>query len=140
MVRKVIALSLVVVMMVLGFGCASIDKTSNFNGLALTAEGKNNVAHYNAKNWGFYLLWIPLLTGDTDKVSSAGAKGLNINTTFMKDTVNLESVSDMMSRVAKGDGATILEDVNSTSMNIVFWFPLPIFFYKQVTMTGNGVK
>ena len=52
----------------------------------------------------------------------------------------VSAVSDMVSEVAKDDGATILEDVNSKNMNILFWFPLPIFFYKTVTMTANGVK
>jgi hypothetical protein len=136
---KITAVLLCLALLISAFGCASLQKATEFNDLDLTAEGKTNVAHYNAKNWGLYLLGIPLITGDTDKVSEVTEKGLNINSVFLKDTVNLDSVADMMTRAAKADGATIIEDVGSTRSNV--WIAsLLVIFFRSVSMTGNAVK
>ena len=140
MVRKAIALTMIVSLLVAGFGCASMKKTDNFNGLDLTAEGKQNVAHYNANCWGLYLLSIPLITGDPENLNVIDENKIQINMAFLTDTVNLSSVADMLSSEAKADGATILEDVNSSRKNLLMWFPLPIFFIRSVTVTANGVK
>ena len=140
MFKKVVAVTTIIALMAIGFGCASIARTDKFNGLDISAEGKDNVYHYNANCWGFYLLSIPLITGDPEDVSIMDKSKIQINMVLMKDTVNLDSVAEMLSRNAKDDGATILEDVSSVRSNILFWFPLPIFFFKSVTMTANAVK
>ncbi|MCD6385085.1 hypothetical protein J7M23_04835 [Candidatus Sumerlaeota bacterium] len=136
MVTK-IAVALVCIGLLFAFGCASVQKATTFNGLDLTAEGKTNVGHYNAKNWGLYLLGIPLITGDTDKISEITEKGMTINTVFLKDTVNLDSVSDMLTRVAEADGATIIEDLSSSRSNTLVFL---VFFIRSVQMSANGVK
>ena len=140
MARKVVVLSMIVALLVSGFGCASTRKTNNFNGLSLNAEGKTSVNHYTGNAWGIYLLSIPLLTGDTEKETIVEQNKIQINIAVMKDTVNLDSVADMVSRSAAADGCNILEDVNSTLSSVLIWFPLPIFFYKSVTVQGNGLK
>lgn len=128
---------LICIGLVFGSGCASVQKSTSFNGLDLTTEGKTNVGHYNAKNWGLYLLGIPLITGDTDKISEITEKGMSINTVFLKDTVNLDSVSDMLTRCAKSDGATIIEDLVSSRSNTYVFL---VFFIRSVQMSANGVK
>jgi len=136
MTRKVIAVVLVVVLVLSLFGCASIKKASTFNGMKLSL-GKENVAHYNGKNWGIYVLWIPILTGDTDKVSGEG--GAIINTTFLKDTVNLDSLAEMITRNAKEDGANTVVDMVS-SRSTVWMAPFLVVFVKSVNMSASGVK
>ncbi len=138
MFKKSIAL-LVCVGMLLSFGCASIQKGSSCNGLALTAEGKTNVGHYNASNWGIYLLSIPLLTGDTEKEFKLSEEGVTTSIAFMKDTVNVDRVEEMLTRAAKDDGATIVEDMTSSRKSV--WFaPLLVIFIKSVQISANGVK
>lgn len=136
--RKGAALLLVVAMLVMSVGCASIHTAKHFNGLALTPEKTeaNNVGHYAGRNWGIYLLWIPLITGDSDAVTGPG---FAINTTLLKDTVSMDAVLAMVSRVAKKDGATSLEDVsgNQTSM----WFaPLLVIFFRTAQGGASGIK
>jgi uncharacterized protein YceK len=127
----------VVVAVLLVCGCASLHKATSLNGLDLSGNNKTNVGHYNAKNWGLYLLGIPLITGDTEKVSDITEKGLTINSVFLKNTVNLDSVAEMLTRTAKKDGATIVEDMVSGRSNAYIF---PVFFIRSISMSANGVK
>ena len=117
-----------------------MGKTTEFAGMSLSAEGKDSVAHYNGNAWGIYLLTIPLITGDTEKAKETMNPPISFSFTFLKDTVNLESVSKMVSEVAEADGCTTLEDVNSHRLSLLSMFPIPIFYFKFVTVTANGVK
>jgi len=140
MLKKWIALLTGIVFIVAAFGCATMEKASTFNGLQLTAENKDNVAHYNGKNWGIYLLSIPLITGNTEKLSSVTEEGIVIATpALLKDTVSLDSVAEMVTRTAKADGAEVVEDMVSTTKN-VWIFPLLVIFYRGVQISANGVK
>ena len=135
--RKITVLFLVVALMVSGFGCASIYKAERLNGLDLTVEGKSNVGHYFANNWGIYLLPLPLITGDTDKVSEVSEGGATINMTFLKDTVTLDCVVDMLTRSIAADGATAVEDMTS---KVSSFYLFPIFVFKSVSVSASGVK
>ncbi len=133
--KKAMVFCLGVALLVFVFGCASLQKGTSFNGLNLTAENKSNVAHYNGTNWGIYLLGIPLITGDTDKA----VDGVMFNTSLLNDTVNLDSVGDMITKVAKKDGSTAVEDLVSSRKSI-WLMPTLVLFYKRVEMSANGVK
>lgn len=112
-------------------GCASLKKGTSFNGLEL--DGENPVAHYNARNWGLYLLSIPLLTGDPAKADSL------INTTVLSDTVNVDALADAVTAAAHADGATEVTDMVSSRSSV--WIPpLLVVFYKSATMSANGVR
>jgi len=134
--RKFAVILLCVIFLFAMFGCASVKKASTFNGLKL-CQGKENVGHYHGKNWGIYVLWIPILTGDSDKVEADG--GALINTTLLKDTVNLDSLAAMITRIAKADGADTVVDMVS-SRNTVWVAPFLVVFMKNVSMSANGVK
>jgi len=96
------------------------------------ASTENNVAHINGDNWGVYLLWLPILTGDTAKPGSIAV---------MKDTVNVPSVVDMVTKKGKDHGATkVLDLVSSKSSIPVFWFIIPIVSLKFVEVSGNAVN
>ncbi|MFH0794907.1 MAG: hypothetical protein V2A74_12840 [bacterium] len=136
--RKGAAWVLMVTMMALSVGCASIYEAKDFNGLSLTPEkpASSNVKAYSGRNWGIYVLWIPILTGDTDKVVK---QEFQINTTLLKDTVSMNGVLEMISRVAKSQGATSLEDVSGTQSSI--WFaPLLVVFIKSASGGASGIK
>jgi len=61
------------------------------------------------------------------------------NTSLLNDTVNIDSVGDMITKVAKKDGSTAVEDLVSSRKSI--WIiPTLVFFYKHVEMSGNGVN
>ncbi len=138
--RKVVGILSLILLVIVGLaGCASIEKAKNFNGLYLTESGKTNVAHYNAQNWGIYLLSIPLITGDTEKEFSLSEKGVTLSSAFFKDTVNLDCVAAMLTKAAKDDGATMVTDMVSTRRTI--WIaPLLVFFIRSNEISANGVR
>ena len=76
-----------------------------------------------------------MLTGDTDKA----VEGVLINTSLLNDSVNVDSVGDMITKVAKEDGSTVVEDLVSSRKSI-WLIPTLVLFYKHVEMSGNGVK
>ncbi len=136
---RVISVLAMLALVVFLIGCASVQKAKSFNDLSLTETGKTNVAHYNAANWGIYLLSIPLITGDTEKEFALSEKGVTLSSAFGKDTVNLESVAGMLTKAAKADGSTMAVDMQSSTSNV--WFvPLLVIFIKTVEISANGVK
>jgi hypothetical protein len=111
-------------------GCASLQKGTSFNGRMV--DGQAPAAHYSAKNWGIYLLWIPLLTGNTNH------PGRIVNTTLLSDTVNVDSLGDMITHQAQTDGATGVNDIVSSRSSL--WLPpFLVLFYKSATMSATGV-
>jgi len=136
MCKKAMVFCLGMALLVFVFGCASLQKGTSFNGVNLTAENKANVGHYNGANWGIYLLGsIPLLTGDTDKA----VEGVLINTSFLNDSVNVDQVGNMITKAAKEDGSTVVEDLVSSRKSI-WLMPTLVLFYKRVEMSANGVN
>ncbi len=112
-------------------GCASMQTATVLNDQKIGDAG-NNVAHINGDNWGVYLLWIPILTGDTAKPGSIAV---------MKDTVNVPSVVDMVTMKSKEmKGTKTLDLVSSRSSLPVFWFIVPIVSLKFVEVSGNSVN
>ncbi|HOK04803.1 MAG TPA: hypothetical protein P5105_04395 [Victivallales bacterium] len=112
-------------------GCASMQVATTLNDQKI-ASTENNVSHINGDNWGVYLLWLPILTGDTAKPGSIAV---------MKDTVNVPSVVDMVTKKGKEQGATkVLDLVSSRSSIPVFWFIIPIVSVKFVEVSGNAVN
>lgn len=132
MFRKFLILGVIIAFMFICFGCASIQKGSSFNGLTITDQsGKSNVGHYNARNWGIYVIKWGLITGDTSRPNQL------FNISFLNDNVNVDKVGEMLTASAKKDGATAVEDLVSARSSMYFF---PVFFFKTASMSGNGVK
>jgi uncharacterized protein YceK len=115
-------------------GCASVKTAKTFNGQKIDASG-TPVAHINANNWGYYMLWIPILSGGTAE-GSVGQIAVN------KDTVSVESMVDLITRESKAMGATKTVDLQS-DLNSISILPIPIpflFSLKTVEVSGNAVK
>ncbi|MFA6566976.1 MAG: hypothetical protein WCS96_02075 [Victivallales bacterium] len=129
MIKKLIALCLTASLFIV-VGCASVQTAQKLNDQKLTTGGEVSIGNVNASNWGLYLLWIPVLTGDTDKVGSIA---------FVKDTVNTESVVAVATKKAKDMGATKSVDLN-TSTSSIWIMPLFVVFFKSVQVSTNAVK
>jgi len=138
--KKILIVLCVVLAVVFVFqGCASIKKAETFNGVNITdTPNKKNVAHYNGKNWGLYFLFIPLITGDADKVSEVTSIGGSLHFVFLKDNVTVDGVANMITKVSKNAGADSVEDLYSSRGCFPILFPL--FYIKSVQMSANAVK
>ena len=113
-------------------GCASVQTAKNLNGQKIDAAG-SPVAHINANNSGYYLLWIPLIAGQTE----AGCVG---KIGFCKNTVTVDCMVDVVTRESKAQGGTKTLDLAShvSSMPML---PIPFLFnIKCVEVSGNAVK
>ncbi len=126
--KKFLSFFLIVSLIIVFAGCASVAKTSNFQGL--NVKGKTPVNYY-ASNWGVYLIMIPLFTGNPEKATAF------LNTTLLKDTVNLDGVAKIISDCAKKDGANELDSIVSKSSSV---FMPPFFIIKSASMSANGLK
>jgi hypothetical protein len=75
-------------------------------------------------------LSIPIVSGST---APSGA------TIWGQDTVNVKSVTEMVTAKSKELGATSTVDLKSNTSGI--WiFPLFVVFYREVQVSGNAVK
>jgi len=113
-------------------GCASVDVGKTFNDQRISEERYNGVAHLNGDCWGIYLLSIiPLITGDTSSNGNVIA--------ILQDTVNVDSVTDMVTRKSKELGAT--RTIDLVSQRSSFWLGfLFVFWYKDCQVSGNAVN
>lgn len=133
MLKKIVAGMLAVSMLALS-GCASVQKGEEFAGLGLSdTPGTSPVAHYNAKNWGIYLLTIPLITGDTTRPNTL------FGISLLSDEVDVDSVGAMLATAAARDGASSIEDLTSSRFGALVFLPIPLF-YRSVAMSANGVQ
>ncbi|HNX52668.1 MAG TPA: hypothetical protein PLD51_02095 [Pontiellaceae bacterium] len=113
-------------------GCASVQTSKNLNGQKIDAAG-TPVAHIHAKNSGYYLLGIPLIAGQTE-AGSVGKIGLG------KDTVNVSSMVDVVTRESKALGGTKTVDLSSR-VDSMPMLPIPfVFTIESVQVSGNSVK
>lgn len=113
-------------------GCASVQTAKILNGQKIDVSD-SPVAHIHAKNSGYYLLWIPLIAGQTE-AGSVGRIGLG------KNTVTVECMVDVVTRESKSLGGTKTVDLAShvSSMPMI---PIPfVFSIKSVEVSGNAVK
>lgn len=111
-------------------GCASVQTASNedLSGQKISAAPAADVAHINGSNWGVYCLWLPIAAGSTDNPGS---------TVWFKDTVNVKSVTKMVTGKSKELTGTHTLDLVSSANSM--WI-MPVFFLKDVQVSGNAVK
>ena len=112
-------------------GCAStqVAKGTDLSGESLSSSG-SNVAHVYGTNWGLYCLSIPLISGSTDNTGAI---------VWGQDTVNVASVTKMVTTKAKNLGGTATLDLKSNTSS--FWiFPTFVLFIKGVEVSGNAVR
>jgi uncharacterized protein YceK len=126
--RFAVVLALVAVAGMLA-GCATVQTATRFNGQQVTEANATPVAHVNAKNWGIYLLSIPLITGDPE----TGVP------TVLKDTVNVDTAVHMVTAESQQLDATRTTDITSSRQSI--WIaPFLVLFYQSVQASGNATR
>ncbi len=108
-------------------GCASVQEATpkDLNSEKIAVTG-NTVAHLNAENWGLYFFIIPLITGSTDKPGEM---------VFLKDTVRVENVAELLTRKSKEMGATQTLNMVSRHNTFVWWLG-----FRDVQISANAVK
>jgi PBP1b-binding outer membrane lipoprotein LpoB len=129
--KKMLTAAVAAVTIVVLAGCASVQTAGpeDLNTQKLTTtQGVTDVSHVHGLNWGFYLLSIPIFSGSTEKPGSM---------LFNKDTVNVHSVVNMVTKKSQELGATHTVDLQSGASSM--WI-FPVFFIKEVQVSGNAVK
>lgn len=127
--RKLMFLAAAAVTAMLVQGCASVQVADKLNNQKIATAG-SNVAHVYGENWGIYCLSIPIVSGSTDKPGS---------TVWGQDTVNVKSVTDMITQKSKTLGGASTLDLKSNTSS--FWImPTFVCFFRSVEVSGNSVK
>lgn len=129
--KKIVLLTIAVIGLALMQGCAStqVAQDKDLSGQNLSVSG-TNVAHVYGSNWGLYCFSIPLISGSVDKPGSVA---------WGEDTVNVPSVTKMVTAKSGALGATSTLDVSSNTK--CYWiFPTLVLFLKDVEVSGNGIK
>ena len=127
MIKKISALCLMAALVVV-VGCTSVQTATGpkLNDQKLTLGGEQSIGNINVNNWGLYLLWIPIITGDNENIGSVA---------WFKNTVTLEDVVGVATKKAKDMGATKAVDLTSTVTPGCF-----LFNVKQVQVSVNAIK
>jgi hypothetical protein len=112
-------------------GCSSLETTKNFNGMDVTARRTQPIAHINARVNGVFLFdALPFFCGSVNHVDKVAA---------FVNTVSLNNTMGLVSREARGLGATKLVNVQSYYESIWMWYTL-IFWYRQMQVSATAVK
>lgn len=109
-------------------GCASVQTADDLSGQKISTTAAADVAHINGDNWGIYCLWLPIVSGSTDNPGS---------TVWFKDTVTVKCVTKMVTAKSKELASTHTLDLKS---NVNSMWIMPVFFFKDVQVSGNSVK
>lgn len=128
MIKNLILSAFVAAGLAFAAGCASTQVADDLSGQKLTlTPAAKDVAHVYARTWGFYCLWIPIVTGDTEKPGSSA---------WFTDTVNVKCVTKMLTAKSKELKATNTLDIKSNTSGL--WI-MPVFFINSVEVSGNAV-
>ncbi|MEG2076802.1 MAG: hypothetical protein RRY34_09890 [Victivallaceae bacterium] len=127
-IHKMLVMSFFGVAMLTFSGCASMELTNRDKDLQNLKLGaiKGNGEHIEAKNSGLYFCGLPIFSGAT------AAPGY---TAWFKDTVNVDSVLDMVTVKAKEIRANYVLDITTTHTP-PYWF----FYINTVTVSANLVN
>ena len=125
MFKKFTVLCLMASLLVL-VGCASVQTAQKLNDQKLTTGSEQSITNINVNNWGFFIFYLPIASGDLENIGSVK---------WFRDTLSSESVIEVATKKAKDMGAT--KSVDMVSMVTPVYF---IFGVKQVQVSLNAVK
>jgi len=112
-------------------GCTSLETSKNFNGLGMTANRTKPIAHINARISGVFLFdAFPLFSGSVNNVDKVAA---------FVNTVSLDNTMGLVTRHARGIGATKLVNVNSYYHSRWLWYTL-LSWERQMQISATAVK
>jgi hypothetical protein len=111
--------------------CSSLETSKNFNGMGFTASRTRPIAHINARVDGVFLFDVfPLFCGSVNNVDKVAA---------FVNTVSLDNTMGMVTREARGMGATKVVDVTSYYYSRWLWYTL-ILWSRQMQVSATAVK
>ncbi|MCP3967022.1 MAG: hypothetical protein GY750_13935 [Lentisphaerae bacterium] len=129
--KKMLSLVAVAVAAVVLTGCSSLETTDHFNSLGVATSRTKPIAHINVNIWGVFLFnSIPIMSGS---VNSAGKLSA-----FM-DTATLDNAMLMMTRRARGIGASKVLDVSSDVRSYWLWYTL-LFWCREAQVSGTAIE
>ncbi|MDD5598998.1 MAG: hypothetical protein PHV82_13705 [Victivallaceae bacterium] len=110
-------------------GCTTVETTSSFNGLGVTERRSQPIAHINARVSGAFLFDVfPVFCGSVNNIDKVAA---------FVNTVSLENTMGLVSRHARGLGATKLVDISSYQDSYWMWYTILLWKrYTQVSATA----
>jgi hypothetical protein len=110
-------------------GCTTVETTDSFNGLGVTTRRSQPVAHINARISGAFLFdAFPVFCGSVNNVDKVAA---------FVNTVSLNNAMGLVSRHARGLGATKLVDISSYHDTYWMWYTLLMWKrYTQISATA----
>ena len=112
-------------------GCSSLETTKNFNGLTVSARRTQPIAHINARVYGVFLFdAFPLFCGSVNQVDKVSA---------FVNTVSLNNTMGLVTREARGMGASKLVDLNSYYSSRWLWYTL-ILWERQMQVSVTAIK
>lgn len=132
MVKKLIAAVAAIAVAAGIVGCSSVETATTLHKQKLSeSSSMETLAHLNGDIWGIYLFNLPLFTG------KAGTPGSCI---AFSDTVTTDNAVGMLAKKASKDfGSTNLIDVQ-TKRSSTWIFPLLVFWYRDVQVSGTACK
>ncbi len=109
--------------------CTSIETSKNFNGLGMTTARSKPVAHINARISGVFLFdAFPLFCGSVNNIDKVAA---------FVNTVSMDNALGLLTRHARGLGATKLVNLNSYYQTHWLWYTILLWERKsQVSATA----
>ncbi len=112
-------------------GCSSIECSKNFNGLGVTANHSQPIAHINARVYGVFLFdFFPMFCGSVNNVDKTAA--------FI-NTVSLNNSLGLVTRHARSLGATKLVNINSYYDSRWLWYTI-LLWERQAQISATALK
>ena len=111
--------------------CTSIETSKNFNGLGLTTARSKPVAHINARISGVFLFdAFPLFCGSVNNIDKVAA---------FVNTVSMDNSLGLLTRHARGLGATKLVNLNSYYQTHWLWYTI-LLWERQSQVSATAIK
>ncbi|MDD5727246.1 MAG: hypothetical protein PHV59_01660 [Victivallales bacterium] len=113
-------------------GCSTTMETSkNFNGLSVTANHSRPVAHINARVSGVFLFdAFPLFCGSVNNIDKVAA---------FVNTVSLDNALGLVTREARGLGATKLVNLTSYYESYWLWYTI-LCWERQMQVSATALQ
>jgi hypothetical protein len=111
--------------------CSSLDVSKNFNTLGIVGARTQPIAQINAQVYGvFFLDAFPLFCGSVNTTDK---------TAIFVNTVKLDNTMGLVTRTARGLGATKLANLNSYYSSRWLWYTL-LFWERQTQVSATAIK
>ena len=131
MKRTALMMVAVVAMAFAVTGCTSVETSKNFNGLGITTARSKPVVHINARINGVFLFdAFPLFCGSVNNVDKVAA---------FVNTVSLDNTMGLITRQARGLGATKLVNLNSYYRSYWLWYTV-LLWERQAQVSATAIK